>query len=111
MYISREKGYHYYIQTRHKDRFSRNPFLGKLKGKLARKAPVNTVASISDRAHVPGHPIILLKSNYFNMAAALEKRSINYCSAGDRASYIAMWSSVGVIQMGVNNLPSITLRL
>ena len=111
MYISREKGYHYYIQTRHKDRFSRNPFLGKLKGKLARKALVNTVASISDRAHVPGHPIILLKSNYFNMAAALEKRSINYCSAGDRASYIAMWSSVGVIQIGVNNLPSITLRL
>ena len=107
MYISREKGDHYYIQTRHKDLFSCNLFLGKLKGKLARKAPVNTVASISDRAHVPGHPIILLKSNYFNMAAALEKRSINYCSAGNRASYIAMWSSVGVIQIGVNNLHSL----
>ena len=26
----------------------------------------------------PGHPIILLKSNKFNMAAALVKRSINY---------------------------------
>ena len=33
MYISREKGDHYYIQTRHNDLF-----LGKLKEKLARKA-------------------------------------------------------------------------
>ena len=41
-----------------------NLFLGKLKEKLARKARVNTDASISDRAHAPpGHPIILLKSN------------------------------------------------
>ena len=30
-----------------------NLFLGKLKEKLARKARVNTVASISDRAHAP----------------------------------------------------------
>ena len=40
-----------------------NLFLGKLKEKLARKARVNTDASISDRAHAPGHPIILLKAN------------------------------------------------
>ena len=40
-----------------------NLFLGKLKEKLARKARVNTDASISDRSHAPGHPIILLKSN------------------------------------------------
>ena len=34
--------------------FSRyNLFLGKRKEKLARKARVNTVASISDRAHAP----------------------------------------------------------
>ena len=33
MYTSREKGDHYYIQTRHNDLF-----LGKLKEKLARKA-------------------------------------------------------------------------
>ena len=49
-----EKGHHYYIQARHNDRFSHyNLFLGKLKEKLARKARVNTEASISDRAHAP----------------------------------------------------------
>ena len=56
MYISREKGDHYYIQlqTRHNDLFSRyNLFLGKLKDKLARNVRVNTEASISDRAHAP----------------------------------------------------------
>ena len=54
LYISREKGDHYYIQTRHNDLFSHyNLFLGKLKEKLARKARVNTDASISDRAHAP----------------------------------------------------------
>ena len=64
MYISREKGDHYYIQTRHNDLFSHyNLFLGKLKEKLARKAHVNTDASILDPPHAPGHPIILLKSN------------------------------------------------
>ena len=52
MYISREKGDHYYIQTRHNDLFPHyNLFLGKRKEKLARKARVNTDASISDRAH------------------------------------------------------------
>ena len=64
MHISREKGDHYYIQTRRNDLFSHyNLFLGKLKEKLARKARVNT-----ERVP-PGHPIILLKSNKFNMAA------------------------------------------
>ena len=64
MFITREKGDHYYIQTRHNDLFSHyNLFLGKLKEKLARKARVNTDASMSDRVHVPRHPIILLKSN------------------------------------------------
>ena len=54
MYISREKGDHYYIQTRHNDLFSRyNLFLGKSKDKLARNVRVNTEASISDRAHAP----------------------------------------------------------
>ena len=62
--ISREKGDRHYIQTRHNDRFSHyNLFLGKLKEKLAQKAHVNTDASILDRPHAPGHPIILLKSN------------------------------------------------
>ena len=54
LYISREKGDHYYIQTRHNDLFSYyNLFLGKLKEKLARKARVNTDASILDRPHAP----------------------------------------------------------
>ena len=42
------------IQTRHNDLFSHyNLFLGKLKEKLARKASVNTDASISDRTDAP----------------------------------------------------------
>ena len=55
LYISREKGDHYYAQTRHNDLFFShcNLFLGKRKEKLARKARVNTDASISDRAHTP----------------------------------------------------------
>ena len=41
LYISREKGDHYYIQTRHNDLFSHyNLSLGKLKEKLTRKARV-----------------------------------------------------------------------
>ena len=44
-----------------------------LKFFFARKACVNT-------EQVPhGHPIILLKSNKFNMAAVLVERSINLC--------------------------------
>ena len=43
LYISQEKGSHYYIQTWHNDLFSHcNLFVGKLKGKLVRKAPINT---------------------------------------------------------------------
>ena len=44
MYISQEKGDHYYIQTRHNDLFFShyNLFLGERKEKLARKARVNT---------------------------------------------------------------------
>ena len=40
MIVYRQKGDHYYIQTRHNDIFCPfyNLFLGKLKGKLARKA-------------------------------------------------------------------------
>ena len=53
MYISREKGDHYYIQTRRNDRFSHNNlFLGKLK-KIGSKSPRKYSASLSDRAHAP----------------------------------------------------------
>ena len=49
-----EKGDHYYIQMWHNDFFSHyDPFLGKLKEKLARKARVNTDVNVSDRAHAP----------------------------------------------------------
>ena len=44
VYISREKGDHFYIQTRHNDLFT--PL-------QSRKAHVNTDASISDRTHAP----------------------------------------------------------
>ena len=56
IYISREKGDHYYIQTGATIFFSYyNFFLQKLKEKLAWKAhiPVNNDASISDRARAP----------------------------------------------------------
>ena len=54
MIVYRQKGDHYYIQTRHNDLFSYyNLFLGKLKEKLARNAHVNSDANTSDRAHAP----------------------------------------------------------
>ena len=55
MIVYRQKGDHYYNQTRHNDLFFPyyNLFPGKLNEKLARKARVNTDASISDRAHAP----------------------------------------------------------
>ena len=64
MYISREKGDDYYIQTRHNDLFSYyNLFVGKLKDKkLVRKARVNTEQVYRIVLMPPGHPIILLKS-------------------------------------------------
>ena len=53
-----------------------NLFLGKLEEKLARKARVNTERVYRIVLMPPGHPTILLKSNEFNMAAVLVKRSI-----------------------------------
>ena len=53
-----------------------NLFLGKLKEKLARKARVNTERVYRIVLMPPGYPIILLKSNEFNMAAVSVKRSI-----------------------------------
>ena len=62
MCISREKGDHYHIQTRHNDFFPHcNLFLGKRKEKLARKARVNTERVYWIVLMPPGHPIILLK--------------------------------------------------
>ena len=64
MYISLKKGDHYLIQTRHNDLFfPLQSFSRKLKEKLARKSARQCGASISDRAHAPWDPIILLKSN------------------------------------------------
>ena len=72
MYISREKGDHYYIKTWNNDLFSHyNLFLGKLMKKLAQKARVYRIMLMP-----PGHPVILLKPNKFNMATVSVKRSI-----------------------------------
>ena len=64
MYISWEKGDHFYVHTRHNNVFSHYKlFPGKLEEKLAQKARVNIVAGILDQADappLPGHPIILL---------------------------------------------------
>ena len=51
-----------------------NLFLGKLKEKLARKARVNTERVCRIVFLPPVHPIILLKSHKFNMAAVSVKR-------------------------------------
>jgi len=51
-------------------------FLGKLKEKLARKARVNTERVYWIVLMPLAHPIILLKSNKFNMAAVSVKRFI-----------------------------------
>ena len=77
IYISREKGDHYYIQTRHNDLFFAITmfFLGKRK-KIGPKARVNTERVYRIVLVPPRHPIILLKSNEFNMAAVSVKRSI-----------------------------------
>ena len=54
LYISREKGDHYYIQTRHNDLFfPLQSFSSETWEKLACKSRVITDASISDRAHAP----------------------------------------------------------
>ena len=54
IYISWEKGDHYYIQTWHDNLFFRlQSFSRKTLKKLAQKARVNTDASILDHPHVP----------------------------------------------------------
>ena len=63
LYISLEKGTHYYIQTRHNDLFSHcNLFLGNLKEKIARKARVNTRQVYWDVLMPPGASHNTLKS-------------------------------------------------
>ena len=58
----------------HPNTAQRSFFLGKLKEKLARKARVNTERVCLIVFLPPVHPIILLKSNKFNMAAVSVKR-------------------------------------
>ena len=72
LYISREEGDHYYIQTRHNDPFC--PLQSN--EKLPKKACVNTERVYRIMLMPPGHPIILLKSNKFNMASVSVKRFI-----------------------------------
>ena len=78
MYISREKGDHYYIQARDNDLFfSLQSFSRKTYRKIGPKSARKYSASISGCVHPPGHPIILLKANKFNMAAVSVKRSFD----------------------------------
>ena len=63
LYISREKGDHYYTLTWHNDFFlPLQFFLGKLEEKSARKLHVNTEQVYRIVPMPPGHPIIFLKS-------------------------------------------------
>ena len=73
-YISREKGDRYYILTRHNGLCSHyNLILRRLLEKMPRKALVYCKQNL---LMPPGHPIILVKSNLFNMAAVSVKGSI-----------------------------------
>ena len=58
LYISQEKGDHYYIQTRHNDLFFPLQSYSKetFKKKMPRKALVNTKRNV---LMPPGHPIII----------------------------------------------------
>ena len=64
-----------------------NLFLGKRKEQLARKECVNTERAYRILLMSPGHPIILLKSNEFNMVAVSVKRSI-----AKRMKILLQWS-------------------
>ena len=56
-----EKGYHYYIQTRHKDLFSHYNLNSK---KTLRKNVPKSARKYKGNVFMPpGHPLILLKSN------------------------------------------------
>ena len=64
MYISREKGDHYYIQTRHNDLFlPLQSFSRKTLRKIGPKSAYILMQVYRIVLMPPGHPIILLKSN------------------------------------------------
>ena len=91
--ISREKVDHYHIQHGTTIFFFShyNLFLGNLKEKFARKAGVNTGRVYRIVLMCPGHPIILLKSNKFNIADVWAKRPI-------KSKYLRTQNSVLVLK-------------
>ena len=79
LYISREKGDHYHIQTRYNDLFFP---LQSFSRKTLRKIGPKSARIYTERVYliVPmphGHPIVLPKSNTFNIVAVSVKRSID----------------------------------
>ena len=91
--ISREKVDHYHIQHGTTIFFFShyNLSLGNLKEKFARKAGVNTGRVYRIVLMCPGHPIILLKSNKFNIADVWAKRPI-------KSKYLRTQNSVLVLK-------------
>ena len=89
VYFSGKRRSLLYANTAQRSIFSdHNLFLGKLKAKLSRKGHVNTERVY--RIMLPRHPIILLKSNKFKMAAVSVKRSIPACPLGKQFSHFAL---------------------
>ena len=69
------KGDHYYIQTRQKDLFF--PLQPYYKKTLRKNVPKSSRKYKRNVFMPPRRPIMLLKSNYFKMAAVSVKRSID----------------------------------
>ena len=79
LYISREKGDHYHIQTRYNDLFFP---LQSFSRKTLRKIGPKSARIYTERVYLivpmpPGYPIVLPKSNTFNIVAVSVKRSID----------------------------------
>ena len=98
LYISQERGDHYYIQTRQNDLFCplQSFFQENLMKTQPRKARVNTERVYWIVLMPPEYPIILLKSNKFNMAGVSVKMSIEMFSTFSSLDISAFFDECGV---------------